>query len=57
MLRHLVRGRRNKEIAQAQEFSVGTITLHVSKVLEKLGAVDRTRTAKLAINWGIVRLE
>lgn len=56
ILRHLVRGRSNKEIAQAMNLSLGTIALHVSRILEKLGAVDRTRAATLAIERGIVRL-
>ncbi len=56
ILHHLVRGRSNKEIATALDLSLGTIALHVSKILEKLGAVDRTRAATLAIERGIVRL-
>ena len=56
ILRHLVRGRSNKEIADAMRLSLGTIALHVSKILDKLGAADRTRAATLAIERGIVRL-
>jgi DNA-binding NarL/FixJ family response regulator len=56
ILHHLVRGRSNKEIANAMDLSLGTIALHVSRILEKLGAVDRTRAATLAIERGIVRL-
>ncbi len=56
ILRHLVRGRSNKEIADAMSLSLGTIALHVSRILDKLGAADRTRAATLAIERGIVRL-
>lgn len=56
ILHHLVRGRSNKEIAHAMDLSLGTIALHVSKILEKLGAADRTRAATLAIERGIIRL-
>lgn len=50
ILRHIVRGQANKEIASS-------LNLHVSKILEKIGAPDRTRAATLAIERGIVRLQ
>ena len=56
ILRHIVRGAANKQIAGSMNLSVGTINLHVSKILEKLGAPDRTRAVTLAIERGIVRL-
>ena len=42
VLRLLVSGRRNREIASALEITEGTVKLHVSSILEKLGADDRT---------------
>ena len=57
MLRLIVRGRSNKEIAQKLFISEGLAKLHVSKILEKLGAPDRTRAATLAIERGIVHLD
>lgn len=57
ILRHIVRGQANKEIASSLNLSLGTINLHVSKILEKIGAPDRTRAATLAIERGIVRLQ
>ena len=57
ILRHIVRGQANKQIADAMNLSVGTINLHVSKILEKIGAPDRTRAATLAIERGIVHLQ
>lgn len=56
ILRNIVRGHANKQIADTMHLSLGTINLHVSKILEKLGAPDRTRAATLAIERGIVRL-
>lgn len=56
ILHHIVRGQANKEIASSMKLSVGTINLHISKILEKLGAPDRTRAVTLAIERGIVRL-
>jgi len=56
ILRHIVHGRPNKEIAAQLNLSVGTINLHVCRILEKLGAPDRTRAATLAIERGIVHL-
>lgn len=56
ILRHIVDGRANKEIASALNLSEPLVKLHVRKILEKLGAPDRTRAATLAIERGIVRL-
>jgi two-component system NarL family response regulator len=57
ILRHIVEGRANKEIAAAMHLSEPLVKLHVRKVLEKLGAADRTRAATLAIERGIVHLD
>ena len=57
ILRHIVEGRANKEIAESMRLSEPLVKLHVRKILEKLGAVDRTRAATLAIERGIVHLD
>jgi DNA-binding NarL/FixJ family response regulator len=57
ILRHIVDGRANKEIAAAMRLSEPLVKLHVRKILDKLGAVDRTRAATLAIERGIVHLD
>ena len=44
------------KLASTLNLSVGAINLHVSRILEKVGAADRTRAATLAIERGIVRL-
>jgi DNA-binding NarL/FixJ family response regulator len=57
VLKLLVSGRRNREIASALVISEGTVKLHVSSILGKLGAVDRTEAVTVALQRGIVRLE
>jgi DNA-binding NarL/FixJ family response regulator len=56
VLRLLVAGRRNREIAGALVITEGTVKLHVSSILGKLGAVDRTEAVTVALQRGIVRL-
>ena len=57
VLRLLVSGRRNREIAGALLITEGTVKLHVSSILEKLGADDRTEAVTLALQRGIVQLD
>ena len=56
VVRLLVSGRRNREIASALEITEGTVKLHVSSILEKLGADDRTEAVTVALQRGIVQL-
>jgi two-component system NarL family response regulator len=56
VVRLLVSGRRNREIAGALEITEGTVKLHVSSILEKLGAEDRTEAVTVALQRGIVQL-
>jgi two-component system NarL family response regulator len=57
VLRLLVSGRRNREIATALDITEGTVKLHVSSILGKLGAADRTEAVTRALQRGIVQLE
>lgn len=56
VLRLLVSGRRNREVANALDITEGTVKLHVSSILGKLGAEDRTEAVTIALQRGIVRL-
>lgn len=56
ILRLLVRGHSTKEIVSMMNLSMGTIRLHISLILEKLGAYDRTNAVAIAIERGIVHL-
>ena len=57
VLRLLAAGNSNKEIAAALHIEVGTVKLHVGKVLDKLHVRDRTEAATLAIQTGIVWID
>ena len=56
ILRLLVKGHSTKEIVTLLNLSMGTIRLHISLILEKLGAFDRTNAVAIAIERGIVRV-
>lgn len=57
VVREIVHGRSNKEIADVLGIATGTVKLHVVHLLEKLGVRDRTQAASVAIQRGIVRLD
>ncbi|MBS1850280.1 MAG: response regulator transcription factor [Acidobacteria bacterium] len=57
VLRMVVKGMGNKEIAAALNIAEVTVKLHVSHVLEKLNVKDRTEAATMALRRGIVSLE
>lgn len=54
VLRHLAGGKSNKRIADALGIAEGTIRTHVSNILAKLGADDRTHAATEALRRGIL---
>jgi two-component system NarL family response regulator len=56
VLRLLVGGKRNREIAFVLDITEGTVKLHVSSILGKLGVADRTEAATVALQRGIVQL-
>ena len=53
VLRLLAKGMTNADIAAALSLSEGTVRNHVSAILEKLGAADRTQAAVIAIQHGL----
>jgi two-component system NarL family response regulator len=57
VLRLLVGGKRNREIASTLDITEGTVKLHVSSILGKLAVVDRTEAVTVALQRGIVQLE
>ena len=53
MLALLAAGLSNSDIAERLTLSVGTVRLHVSNVLTKLGAPNRTSAAVIAMKHGL----
>jgi two-component system NarL family response regulator len=54
VLRLIVEGKSNKEIGMALGIAEGTVKVHVTNVLGKLGVSDRTQAATSALERGIV---
>jgi DNA-binding NarL/FixJ family response regulator len=57
VLRHIVAGFSNKEIAATLHMSEATVKLHISNTLSKLQVADRTQAAIVAVQRGIVHLD
>lgn len=51
------KGLSNKEIAAELKLVEGTVKLHVSSILSKLGVIDRTQAILAAVKRGLVQLE
>ena len=54
VLRHLVQGETNKDIARALDLQVVTVKLHVRSICRKLGVTNRTQAALAARNAGFL---
>ena len=57
VLAEIVKGQQDKEIAAGLEISVGTVKKHVSSILGKLGAGNRTEATNIAIRYHLVKPE
>jgi len=57
VLRRIVAGRSNKEIASDLHISEATVKTHINSLLSKLGVSDRTQAATTALQRGIVHLD
>ncbi|HEY7389505.1 MAG TPA: response regulator transcription factor [Bryobacteraceae bacterium] len=56
VLSFVAQGMANKDIAERLGTASGTVKMHVQKILEKLGAADRTHAVTIAIRRGILHL-
>jgi len=56
VLQLVANGKGNKEIAVALSIREGTVKTHVSSILAKLEAADRTQAVTIALKRGILRL-
>jgi DNA-binding NarL/FixJ family response regulator len=57
ILRMIVGGLSNKEIAFALDISENTVKTHVKNIFDKIGVSDRTSAATTAIKRGLVRVD
>lgn len=53
----IAKGQSNKEIAATLNLVEGTVKIHVTNVLSKLGVADRTQAVLAAMRRGILQLE
>lgn len=56
VLSSMASGNRNREIAAALGIAEMTVKIHVSHVMEKLGAKDRTEAVAIGLRRGIIHL-
>ena len=56
VLRQIVEGNRNKDIAGRLFISEETVKVHIRHIMEKLGASDRTQAVTIAARRGIIEL-
>ena len=54
VLQLLAQGQTNREIARNLRVSVGTVKVHVERIIAKMGASDRTQAAVRAIELGLL---
>ena len=57
VLRRLARGLSNKEIGAELNVVEGTVKIHVTNILAKLGVSDRTQAILAAVKRGIIELD
>ena len=53
----IAKGKSNKEIAGALHLVEGTVKIHVTNILSKLGVADRTQAVLVAVKRGILQLD
>jgi DNA-binding NarL/FixJ family response regulator len=56
VLQLLAQGKPNKEIAAALVISERTVKFHISSILQKLGAGNRTEAVTIAAQRGLVKI-
>ena len=56
VLRHLVDGHRNRDIAEKLFIAEETVKAHMKHILDKLGANDRTQALAIALRRGVIQL-
>ena len=56
VLRHLVDGNRNRDIAEKLFIAEETVKAHMKHIMDKLGANDRTEALTIALRRGVIQL-
>ncbi len=56
VLRHVSNGCKNREIGRQLAITEETVKAHVSRIIDKLGAKDRTQAVAIAVRRGIIQL-
>src|SRR5262249_23981167 len=56
VLRHLVDGNRNRDIAEKLFIAEETVKVHMKHIMDKLGANDRTQALAIALRRGVIQL-
>jgi DNA-binding NarL/FixJ family response regulator len=56
VLRRVAEGDRNRDIAEHLEISEDTVKVHVKRIMDKLGAKDRTQAVAIGIRRGVITL-
>ena len=56
VLREMAGGNRNRDIAEHLFISEQTVKAHITHILEKLGANDRTEAVAIGTRRGIIQL-
>ena len=57
VLRCIAAGESNKEIARSLDIKLPTVKIHVTHLLQKLQARDRTQAVVTGLRWGIISLD
>jgi DNA-binding NarL/FixJ family response regulator len=57
VLRLVGKGRSNKEIGSELQITEGTVKIHLTNILAKLGVSDRTQAILVAVKRGIIQLD
>jgi DNA-binding NarL/FixJ family response regulator len=56
VLRLVANGNRNKDIADKLSIAEATVKAHITRIMAKLGARDRTQAVSIAVQRGIIQL-
>lgn len=56
VLRLIAGGNRNRDIAEKLHIAEDTVKAHIKRIMEKLGARDRTQAVSIALQRGIIHL-